>query len=290
MNIELIKHLATLKVPRLYSLLVKFLRAHGYNVIRYPNFIMAEGLDPVCLIAHIDTVFKHVPDEDDFIYDAEKTVLWSPYGSGFDDRAGIAGIIELVQRGHRPHIVFTDKEEVGGIGASELIRYYPKCPFKNCKALIELDRKGENDCVFYSCDNKKFEKFIVEHDFETSWGTFSDISIISPSWKIASVNLSIGYLDEHTTSERLVCKWFDATIEKVSKIIEDIASEKKFKYVEKKYVQYPYASNFSTCLLCGKTLDPKTRYEIYDTQYPYSVCPDCYKQYYMGDEEDLPFN
>ena len=232
MNINLIKKLATLKQDNLYNILIKFLRTHDYkNIIRYPHFIMADGQDPICLLAHMDTVFTNPPINEEFIYDAEQTILWSPYGSGFDDRAGIYAIIQLVLQGHRPHIIFTDLEEVGGIGAQELIKLYPKCPFKKCKALIQLDRANEEDAVYYDCGNKYFEKFITRYGFVTDIGTFTDISIVAPVWGIAAVNLSVGYLDEHTTSERLVCKWLDKTIERVSKIIEDISSEKKFKYI-----------------------------------------------------------
>ena len=280
-----------LPTHKVYNVLVKFLYKHGYKRIeRQPHFIMAEGLDPVCLIAHMDTVFNFQPEKEDFLYDAEKQVLWSPYGTGFDDRAGIAGIIELVMRGHRPHIIFTDLEEVGGIGARELINAYPHCPFKNCKALIELDRANENDAVYYDCDNKKFEEFISRYGFVTDLGTFSDISIIAPAWKIAAVNLSIGYLDEHSSSERLVCSWFDVTIDKVSKIIEDISSEKKFRYIKMKYIPIKFKHDFCNCLLCGRSLDPKSRYEIYDTEYPYAVCEDCYNQYYVGNEDYIPFD
>lgn len=279
------KHLTELPVNKLYGVLVKFLRTHGYKkIVRDKSFIMAEGIDPICLIAHMDTVFKVQPNEEEFIYDQEKTILWSPYGSGFDDRAGIYSIIELIQRGYRPHVIFTDLEEVGGVGATALVEKNPKCPFTKCHALIQLDRANEKDSVFYSCDNKKFEKFINQYGFETDWGTFSDISVIAPAWRIAAVNLSIGYLDEHSRSERLVCAWTDNTIDKVSKIIEDINCVEQFEYIPEKieYFHFHRYSDFSTCLLCGKSLTPQTRYEIYDTEYPYAVCKDCYNKYYTG--------
>ena len=166
MNIELVKNLTMLPTHKVYNVLVKFLYKHGYKRIeRQPHFIMAEGLDPVCLIAHMDTVFNFQPEKEDFLYDAEKQVLWSPYGTGFDDRAGIAGIIELVMRGHRPHIIFTDLEEVGGIGARELINAYPHCPFKNCKALIELEANEDIQTIYsiYRDTDAKYVLFVTKN-------------------------------------------------------------------------------------------------------------------------------
>ena len=58
------------------------------------QYIIAEGDIPVCLIAHMDTVFKTPPV--DFFYDQEQQVLWSPDGLGTDDRAGIYAIAEIV--------------------------------------------------------------------------------------------------------------------------------------------------------------------------------------------------
>lgn len=249
MNLELIKTLTMMNKETLYKVLYTFLKDHKYKKIwNTEHFIMAEGSDPICLIAHMDTVFDYPPDKDDFIYDSEKTILWAPGGSGFDDRAGIAATIELVRRGHHPHIIFTDLEESGGIGARKLIEEYSNCPFKKCKGLIELDRANYDDCVFYSCGNNDFIKFIQNYNFTYNVGTFSDISIISPAWKIASVNLSVGYMDEHTTCERLNVSWLYETIDKVEKIIKDSHKMKFYKY--KPINKYDYYLN-NRCIICG---------------------------------------
>ena len=173
-------------------MLVRYLKSKGYKKIISTNmYIIAEGELPVCLIAHIDTVFSKPPVT--FYFDKEQNVLWSPDGLGTDDRAGIYAIINLIEAGYRPSLIFTDMEEKGGIGASSLIQKYPDCIFPDCRALIQLDRQGEKDCVFYDCDNDDFVSLIESYGFSEEWGTFTDISIIAPAWKIAAVNLSIGY-------------------------------------------------------------------------------------------------
>jgi putative aminopeptidase FrvX len=288
MNLELMKQLTTFNVPQLYKVLLKFLRAHGYkNIKKGSTFIMAEGDLPVCLIAHMDTVFHHVQDKENFIYDSEKHILWGIRGSGFDDRAGIYAIIELIQCGYRPHVIFTDGEEVGGIGANDLVTRYTKCPFK-CNMLIELDRANEKDAVYYNCDNPEFENYIESFGFITDWGTFSDISIIAPVWKIAAVNLSVGYEWEHTPNELLHTDWLDATIDKVEELLGNVKDSKKYKYIPTKmkyhYMRPLFQTNTTECLICGTKLNKNNTQPIYDEEFPYCVCSSCYAQYYLTDE------
>ena len=111
MNLSLIKKLCVVKKIELYNVLFKYLKKYGYkNIIAKPKYIMAEGDLPICLIAHMDTVFSQPQKKENFIYDQEQKILWGMGGSGFDDRAGIYAIIELLERGLRPHVIFTDGE------------------------------------------------------------------------------------------------------------------------------------------------------------------------------------
>ena len=58
--------------------------------------IIAHGTIPIALVAHMDTVFQTPPTE--IFYDREAQVIWSPYGLGADDRAGIYGIYYLLKQ------------------------------------------------------------------------------------------------------------------------------------------------------------------------------------------------
>ena len=237
MNLQLMKKLCNLNEEKIYKILLEYLFSCNYKVFHKDNYIYAEGTLPICLLAHMDTVFKAPPAENQFIYDQEQSILWAPYGAGFDDRAGIYCIIAILESGLRPSLVFTKGEESGGIGANDLIADHPKCPFHRCNALIQLDRANYNDSVFYNCDNQRFEDYINKYGFKTDLGTFTDISIIAPSWKIAAVNLSVGYVDEHSESERLYCNWCDETIEKVKKIVEESVGMPYFKYIPYKFTK-----------------------------------------------------
>lgn len=274
MKLPLIKQLCSMDTETLKTVIKNFLKDKGYNVIENDLFLIAEGELPICLIAHMDTVFPGPPAQ--FYFDSKEKVLWSPHGAGFDDRAGLYAIVDILEHTNlRPSIVLLDLEERGGEGAQSLVTRYSKCPFKDCRALVELDRANYNDSVFYSCDNKKFEDYINKFGFETAIGTFSDISIIAPVWKIAAVNLSIGYLDEHSYVERLQIDWCDEIIEKVKNILIESNSMPHFKYIEKNRKRIFFGDN-KTCLFCGKQV--KNYYTVKDKEYDYIVCDDCYSK------------
>ena len=291
MSLELIKKLTTLNQVQLSKLLIRFLREKGYiNIKKHEHFILAEGRSPICLIAHMDTVFRTPQRIDNFIYDQELHILWGAGGSGFDDRVGIAAIIEILDQGFRPHILFTDLEECGGMGAEELVTKYSKWPFQfPCHALVELDRANRKDAVFYSCENTEFIKYIESFGFEYDIGSFSDISIIMPRWKIAGVNLSIGYCNEHSPNEILHLDWYNETIEKVKNILLKSGNMKHYKYVARSYYHMINFDEFQNCLVCGTQLNKFNRRNIFDEEFPYSVCTSCYNKYYATDETPFDF-
>lgn len=245
-------------------------------------YIIAEGDLPICLCAHIDTVFENPPTV--FYYDQEKTVLWSPQGLGADDRAGIYAIIELLEKGYRPSIILTDLEEKGGLGAEALVnKYLDDCPFKECKAIIQLDRQGKNDAVYYECDNKDFEKKITSYGFKTQWGTFTDISIIAPAWGIAAVNLSVGYYNEHRKIETLNMRELGSTIKKLERILKECNNWPSYAYIPYVYSS-DYFLNFKDyCAICNKPISAGMGHYCYRTENPHQdlkICETCYNTYY----------
>lgn len=241
-EVILIENLTGVTQTTLRGILYKFLKKYYKKTTYDTDFLIAEGDIPIVLVAHMDTVFKKPAIE--IFYDRKKNVMWSPTGAGFDDRAGVYAIIKIVEAGYRPHIVFTTDEEIGCVGAAEL-SYLP-CPFDDIRYVIQLDRRGANDCVFYECANEEFEKYVEKFGFVTNFGSFTDICELCPAWGAAGVNLSIGYRDEHTTSEVLFVGQMLDTIEKVKKMLSE-TDIPKFEYVSTfspfhdwGYGYYPY--------------------------------------------------
>lgn len=235
----------------------------------------------------MDTVFPNSPAN--IYYDRAKGVIWCPEGLGADDRAGIYCIMQLLKKGLRPTIIFTCGEERGATGAAELVRKYNK-PLSKLKYIIELDRMGSNDCVFYNCYNKKFEDYVESFGFTTAFGTFTDISIICPIWKVAGVNVSVGYYDEHSHIETLHVNQMFATIKRVEKMLKAANDAPTFKYKKSPYnfsnkysVAYPVEEEYwfadesrkSTCSFCGYTDYDYNMVPVKEGNKVIFLCPDC---------------
>lgn len=194
--------------------LYNYLLSIGMPVVSSENFLYSMGKIPVLLVAHLDTVFDAPPDS--LCYDKDRNIIFGKNGGiGGDDRCGVYAILEILKR-YRPHVLFTCGEEIGGIGAGDATFELDR---PNVKYMIELDRQGNNDCVFYNCGNEQFIQYIESFGFVTDFGTFSDISILGPDWDIAAVNLSCGYYHEHTEKEYIKFDELQQVINRVKKML-----------------------------------------------------------------------
>lgn len=263
---ELYKCISNMTQEALRKSLVNVLKKHYTNVITTKEYVMAQGETPIALIAHLDTVFPYGKRK--IYYDREAQVIWSPNGLGADDRAGVFAILLIIQHGFRPTVIFTTDEELGCLGADKLVLDYSEPPWP-INYIIQLDRQGANDCVFYNCNNPEFEKYIEEFGFISDFGSFSDISAICPTWGVAGVNLSVGYINEHTLQETLHVKFWKRTIKQVEKML------KKEKIPTFDYIpRYPNEHKFFdylTCSGCGEMIDPYLTIPVDDEVF----CPTC---------------
>lgn len=202
------------------------------NVIEGDGFILVKGDDPVLLTAHMDTVHKElVQMVYEFGMESGKTIITSPQGIGGDDRCGIYMILRIILAGYKPYVLFCEDEEIGGVGSNKFIKTEYAKEISDLKFYIELDRANDDDAVYYNCDNNKFHKFIEEiTGYKKAYGSFSDISHLSPETDVASVNLSCGYYKAHTTDEYVVFEEMENTIEKVKDLLDAAESEEVEKY------------------------------------------------------------
>jgi hypothetical protein len=200
------------------------------------GFVFAKGTFPVLLVAHMDTVHELLPDL--IVYDFEKDTISCAEGIGGDDRCGIYMILEIVKN-YNCSVLFCEDEEDGGVGARKFIKTdLAKELVSQFNYVIELDRKGSNDAVFYDCDNEEFEEFITTDFYKTAWGSFSDISVVAPFLKCAAVNLSCGYYNAHHNDEYVVLHEMERSMEEVCKILERTTENDKFEYIESTYGKY----------------------------------------------------
>ena len=277
-DFKLFERMVQMKEETLLKNLDHFIRKYYKKVYTTDSYIYAIGDAPVVLLAHLDTVFANPPT--DIYYDTKKSVIWAPSGLGADDRAGVLAIMKIVLDGLRPSIIFTTGEEIGGVGARAFVRNFPS-PTPSLKYLIQLDRRGSVDAVFYNCANDIFTQYVESFGFVENFGTFTDISTICPRWKIAGVNLSIGYENEHTLGEVFHTNYFLATYEKVKTMIsESFNLEKPFEYIYDN--AFSYGNSWfpsSEWVMCESCKDGFLEHEIFPVKKPNGgivlLCPDC---------------
>jgi hypothetical protein len=212
----------------------ELLRLRGKERVMNRNgFLYSPGSHPVLLVAHLDTVHKQRPTS--FYIDTTRSPdgdLWCKEGIGGDDRCGIFIVMELIER-LDCHVLFTEDEEVGGRGAIKF------CEFgisPDVQYIVEFDRRGKDDAVFYGCDNPDFTEFVEGYGFRESNGTFSDISYIAPALGIAAVNLSSGYYQAHTRQEYIRVADVKSIIERAARLISNV--ETHYEYIETEYMDW----------------------------------------------------
>lgn len=235
-NLDTFKKILRCTQPELKETVQQFLTTKGFKPVVGDGFVYAKGEIPILLVAHLDTVHKQIPT--DIYYDSEQDVMWSPQGIGGDDRCGVYIILKILEN-FKPYVLFTEDEEKGCIGATKTVSTIIQ---PDVKFIVEVDRRGSDDCVFYDCDNKDFQAYIETFGFKTAIGTYSDIVTLSDEWEIASVNLSSGYYREHTTNEIIKINELEETYNRLKDILLDDENNKiSFDYQKKKYIpQAPY--------------------------------------------------
>lgn len=223
---------------------------YGYSVIEGDGYLFAEGNEdtPVLLCAHLDTVHKELPKVINYkLNEKGHTVISSPQGIGGDDRCGVYMILKIISE-LKCSVLFLEDEEIGCVGASKVAKVCGskedtpiKAALTNTKIhyILEMDRKGNHDAVYYDLDNKNFENFITESSnghFETNVGTCSDISYLAPALGVAAVNLSCGYYKEHHLDHYVVVEEMLESIEAIKGIIKT-PTDKAFEWKE---IEYSY--------------------------------------------------
>lgn len=182
--------------------------------------------------AHLDVVREFSPSDKvvvrDNIVSREKGIL------GADDRAGVAIILNLLKEvGNIRNIppfkfVFTVGEEHRQYGAEAIKPEF----FEDVSFGISLDRRNCKDIVYKSSSQEystsEFAEgvarvssriFSAENMFVPCQGGISDLSVWSDKKTLPSVNLSVGYFNEHTDNEYLDLICWDRTHQLAKELI-----------------------------------------------------------------------
>lgn len=204
------------------------------------EWLLVRGEAPVMLVAHLDTV--HVVPVKDICVSSNGNMMMSPQGIGGDDRCGVYALLEVHRKAkEKPWLLFTCDEERGCIGARKFVRALSGLSCREdleaLKFIVEVDRQGASDAVYYDCANPDFEAFISGFGFETQLGSCSDISEIAPALGVAAVNISCGYYNPHILYEYIRVDELKWTIQRIWEMV-DASLSKEVPYFE--YVEYDY--------------------------------------------------
>lgn len=196
------------------------------------KYILVPGEAPVLLVAHLDTA--HLEKVETI---CRSSKIWmSPQGIGGDDRCGVYALVSIHEKAKKkPWLLFTCGEEIGGVGANRFIEALYKDNelmerMRSMKLIIELDRKGKDEAVYYNCYCPELENYITSKGFHTDIGSYSDIVDIAPVLGVAAVNLSCGYYNAHTQHEYIVLPELEHTIKVVTEIVNESDGLPSFPY------------------------------------------------------------
>lgn len=252
------------------------------------------------LVAHTDNVLhgERIPVMDL----TGSNIIGKKAGIGFDDKAGIIGIIEIWRRSKTKdfRIIFTADEEVGGVGAIAL----DKRVYEDAAYIIELDRRGGKDLINVSgttrlCSNEFADMFTC-YGFKKETGTFTDVNIFKECTpKINMVNLSIGYYNPHTDNEYLCIKEFNYIVACVADFVETHkeyipdntpVTKPKYNYETNRYGSYgrygsrAYNDDALICDWCGRSIIREEEAFLYDDEI--FCCRKCWEEAYKYDRKN----
>lgn len=247
---------------------------YGYTDLKVTDY-MIMGISPkenqVCLVAHLDTINTKSTTYSNYVYgkgyvqntvkETEKQrtpkkkdilvtrnyILLSPEHNpkikclGADDRVGVKTILDVLEAGLRPHILFTTDEEVGCVGSRKSVSENALEELKKASMLVQIDRgvhEGSwHEMVTYDFDPKShpaiFEK--LSETYTMANGSFTDVAVLGEHLNKPIVNVSASYKNEHRTNEFINLKAYKHNTQGLINFIEwaEQQDTSDWKYVEK---------------------------------------------------------
>lgn len=211
------------------SMCIMELAELGYSVITDDvNYVFGiprtHTVTPVLLMAHIDTCRT----SDAVVLKRNGDTLYNDNPDcgclGADDRAGVYVVLEIAKMlEHKPYILLTTGEEAGYGGAKAVTDAdHPECDFlpvdmtagkklldvyaEDIYAVVQFDRKGFNEAAFYRTNARAetLKAKVESLGYSVLVNGTSDSILIETYLGVAGVNLSCGFLHQHTPKEMLL--------------------------------------------------------------------------------------
>lgn len=239
--------------------LTEILAEYGYQIKVTDYMIQAISLEEnqPCLVAHLDTINTkrknynygsynatdptlikatstekdRTPEEEDILV-TERYILLSPECKssiqclGADDRVGVKTILDILEMGLRPHILFTTDEEVGCVGSRKAVEENALEGLKMASMLIQIDRgvheSSWHEMVTYDFNPESHKGIFDElrKTYKMATGSYTDVAVLGPHLNKPIVNVSASYRYEHTTDEFINLDAYEYNTQGLIKFIE----------------------------------------------------------------------
>lgn len=245
----------TSETDRMSLFLYDWLDSKGFNYTfdKYGNIFVNPELERVpCMVAHIDTVHDIVDDLTVFsagnIWTGFDKTTMRQSGIGGDDKVGIYITLELLTLHNMKAAFFVD-EEAGCLGSGACDLKF----FKDCKYILQCDRKGNKDFITSIGGNKlssatfisDVKKIIYGYGYDFCAGLITDVGELTDrKVGISTANISCGYYNPHQASEYINLDDVANCMNMCSDIFENLISSYPHinKYQKPKYSDNWYGS------------------------------------------------
>ena len=239
-------------------------------------------------VAHVDTVHRVEGKNNITMTDKKWLACGAPLGA--DDGAGIALLMHMMHEGVNGYYIFTQGEEVGGVGAKYLAKNYPTL-LADFDRAIAFDRRGIDSVITHQgwtrCCSDAFAEALsnaLNVDGRTDVMMYSpdDSGVYTDTAEFTSIipectNISVGYDREHSEFESLDLVHYEQLSKQVLLIDWDgLPTSRNPKIVESKWDQEDYVYGAYTY-----NWDKTT-----DNSFNFKGNPTTYAEYFMQDVQD----
>ena len=225
----------------------------GMESDKFGNRILKIGDAPrTCFSAHVDTV-HHKGGKQTVIYDTVNLLAYKEDKEclGADDASGCIVLMKLIEEEVPGLYIFHRGEERGGLGSKWIAKNTPEI-FEGIDHCVAFDRRATKSIITHQrsqrCCSQDFVDALALQfmskgpdpmEFEADdGGSFTDSASYT---KLISecTNISIGYYDEHTSSETQDLEFLQKMMDNVPKIDwNDLPAVRDKTKVERKQYNY----------------------------------------------------
>lgn len=168
-----------------------------------------------CIVAHLDTVHKIVPDNEYMVIsDDTHAFAYNPIkkemtGVGGDDKVGIYIALQMMRDLDYCKAAFFVDEEVGCVGSLDADMDF----FRDVRFALQCDRKGNSDFVYnimgVSLYTEQFSNdiapILAAHGYSEHTGGLTDVYQLAENGiGVCVANMSCGYYNPHSDDE-MIC-------------------------------------------------------------------------------------